>query len=116
MSSEPLVRLQGEVYYLPRILLPAGCKLTVTLSDISLADVLAPVIDVSETHITSQVPLPFELGYAADRYPIQGRSYALSARIEHDGKLIWINDTVHPVELTNQDQSGLKIKVIQAAG
>ncbi|MDU8498294.1 YbaY family lipoprotein [Pseudomonas syringae] len=116
MSSEPLVRLQGEVYYLPRIALPTGCKLTVTLSDISLADMPATVIDVRETQITQQVPLPFELSYAAGRYPVQGRSYALSARIEHDGKLIWINDTVHPVELTNQDQSGLKIKVIQANG
>ncbi|RMV72880.1 Lipoprotein-related protein, YcsW superfamily [Pseudomonas caricapapayae] len=116
MSSEPLVRLQGEVYYLPRIALPTGCKLIVTLSGISLADVPATVIDVSETEITRQVPLPFELGYAMDRYPVQGHTYALSARIERDGSLEWIDDTVHRIELTNQDQSGLKIKVIQVNG
>ncbi len=52
MSSEPLVRLQGEVYYLPRIALPTGCKLIVALNDISLADAPAHVIDVSETEIT----------------------------------------------------------------
>ncbi|MCL6306420.1 YbaY family lipoprotein [Pseudomonas syringae] len=116
MSSEPLVSLQGEVYYLPRIALPTGCKLIVALSDISLADAPAHVIDVSETEITHQVPLPFELNYAADRYPVQGHSYALSARIEHNGTLVWINDTVHSVELTHEDQKGLLIKVIQAAG
>ncbi|KPY40962.1 Lipoprotein-related protein, YcsW superfamily [Pseudomonas savastanoi] len=65
MSSEPLVRLQGVVYYLSRISLPTGCRLTVTLSDSSLADVPATVIDARETQITQQVPLPFELGYAA---------------------------------------------------
>ncbi|WP_259642398.1 YbaY family lipoprotein, partial [Pseudomonas savastanoi] len=65
MSSEPLVRLQGEVYYLPRRSLPTGCKLIVTLSDINLADAPATLIDASETQITQQVPLPFELGYTA---------------------------------------------------
>lgn len=66
--------------------------------------------------VTHQVPLPFELGYAVDRYPVPGHSYALSARIEHEGRLIWINDTVHPIELTTENQSGLKIKVIQVNG
>ncbi|CAM3068070.1 hypothetical protein BZK31_18875 [Pseudomonas floridensis] len=113
MSSEPLVRLQGDVYYLPRITLPKGCTLTVTLNDISLADAFADVVAVSKTEITRQVPLPFELGYVADRYPVPGHTYALSARIEHDGRLIWADDTVHPVVLTGEDQSGLKIKVIQ---
>ncbi|MCR8718360.1 YbaY family lipoprotein [Pseudomonas syringae] len=116
MSSEPLVRLQGEVYYLPRIALPTGCELTVTLSDISLADAQAIEIDTCKKTVTHQMPLPFELGYVFDRYPVPGHSYALSARIEHEGRLIWINDTVHPIELTHENQSGLKIKVIQVAG
>ncbi|KWS18782.1 hypothetical protein AL065_24635 [Pseudomonas amygdali pv. ulmi] len=101
MSSEPLVRLQGEVYYLPRRSLPTGCRLTVTLSDSSLADVPATVIDARETQITQQVPLPFELGYVAGRYPVQGHTYALSARIEHEGKLVWINVSVRPSHLPN---------------
>ncbi len=116
MSICPPVSLKGEVYYQPRIALPTGCKLIVTLSDISLADAPAHVVDVSETEITHQVPLPFELNYAADRYPVQGHSYALSARIERNGTLIWINHTAHLVELTNEDQKGLRIKVFQAAG
>ncbi|OSR76719.1 hypothetical protein BV326_00008 [Pseudomonas syringae pv. actinidiae] len=60
--------------------------------------------------------MPFELGYAVDRHPLPGHSYALSARIEQEGRLIWINDTVHPIELTNENQNGLKIKVIQVNG
>ncbi|WP_259639620.1 YbaY family lipoprotein [Pseudomonas syringae group genomosp. 3] len=61
MSSESPVRLQGEVYYLPRIALPTGCELTVTLSDISLADVPAIEIDTCKKTVTHQVPLPFYL-------------------------------------------------------
>ncbi|KGS14566.1 putative lipoprotein [Pseudomonas coronafaciens pv. garcae] len=115
MTSETLVRLQGEVFYLPRIALPNGCNLNVTLSDISLADAPADVIATCEKQIDHQTPLPFELGYAGNRYPVQGHSYAFSARIEHQGKLLWINDTVHSIELTDQNQSGLKIKVIQVS-
>ncbi|KPB24273.1 putative lipoprotein [Pseudomonas amygdali pv. sesami] len=50
--------------------------MTVTLSDSSLADVPATVIDARETQITQQVPLPFELGYAAgsERSEDQGHS------------------------------------------
>ncbi|MBV1808658.1 YbaY family lipoprotein [Pseudomonas viridiflava] len=114
MSSEPRIRLQGEVYYLPRIALPEGCTLIVKLEDISRVDAAADVIAVSEQEITHQVPLPFELSYVAHLHPQQGHTYALSARIEHAGQLLWINDTSHAVELADQDQSGLKIRVIQA--
>lgn len=115
MTSESLVRIQGEVFYLSRNALPDGCNMTVTLSDISLADAPADVIATCEKQIDHQVPLPFELGYPEGRYPVQGHRYALSARIEQDGRLLWINDTVHPIELTGDNQSGLKIKVIQVA-
>lgn len=64
LSSEPRLRLQGEVRYLPRIALLAGCTLFVKLEDISRADAAADVIAVSEQDITHQVPLPFELSYA----------------------------------------------------
>ncbi|MFH7618074.1 YbaY family lipoprotein, partial [Pseudomonas syringae group genomosp. 7] len=67
------------------------------------------VIVVFESEITGQLRLPFELGYAMDRYPVQGHTYALSARIERDGSLECIEYTVHRIELTNQDQSGLKL-------
>ncbi|KPW64532.1 putative lipoprotein [Pseudomonas cannabina] len=116
MTNKTLVRLQGEVYYLPRIALPGNCKLTVELSDISGADDFSEVIDVCEKPINHQVPIPFELRYATDRYPVPGHTYGLSAQIEHENRLIWISDTVHEVTLTGEDQTGLMIKVIQVNG
>lgn len=115
MTSERVTRLQGEVYYLPRIALPEGCTLTVSLSDVTVQDAPATVIAVSQTDITRQVPLPFELGYNARLLP-QGHFYALSARIEQQGRLLWINDSIHSVPLTDADQSGLRIQVVQVNG
>ena len=115
MTSERVTRLQGEVYYLPRIALPEGCTLTVSLNDVTVQDAPATVIAVSQTDITRQVPLPFELGYNARLLP-QGRDYELEARIELQGRLLWINDTMHNVQLTDADQNGLRIQVVQVNG
>lgn len=112
MTSVPIFTLEGEVYYLAKIALPSGCTLTVTLSNISRADAPARELAVYKTQVTGQVPLPFTLEYPDEN----GSDYALSARIEHDGRLLWINDTIHPVELTCRSQTGLKIKVIQVGG
>ena len=115
MSSEQVTCLQGEVYYLPRIALPDGCTLTVRLNDVTVQDAASTVIAVSQTDVTRQVPLPFELGYNARLLP-QGRDYELEARIELQGRLLWINDRVHYVQLTDADQTGLKIQVVQVNG
>jgi putative lipoprotein len=116
MSSEKRISIQGEVYYLPRIALPAGCTLTVTLNDSSLADAAAEVIAVSKTDVTQQVPLPFDMGYVGRLHPVQGHTYTLSARIEHEGRLLWINDNVQVIDLTGDDQTDQKIKVVQVLG
>jgi uncharacterized lipoprotein YbaY len=42
--------------------------------------------------------------------------YELEARIELQGRLLWINDRVHYVQLTDADQTGLKIQVVQVNG
>ncbi|MCS3470517.1 putative lipoprotein [Pseudomonas sp. JUb42] len=115
MTSERVTRLQGEVYYLPRIALPEGCTLTVTLNDITAYDAPAITIAVSQTDVTRQVPLPFELGYNARLLP-QGRDYELEARIELQGRLLWINDTMQRVQPTDTDQTGLRIQVVQVNG
>jgi putative lipoprotein len=111
MTSEKRTSLQGEVYYLPKIALPADCTLTVKLSDITLADAPDKVIGVSQTPVNHQVPFPFDVGYNA-RLLEEGHHYALSARIEQQGRLLWIDDTIHAVELNSNDQTGLKIKVV----
>jgi putative lipoprotein len=88
------VTLNGTVSYRQRIALPQDARLKVTISDVSLMDVAAPVIAEIETETAGrQVPISFALDYDAARVK-PGRSYAVSARIvDASGKLLWITDT-----------------------
>lgn len=90
-------RVTGTVTYRERIALPAGAVIKVQLVDVSRAD--APSVVLGEQIIPAggrQVPFSFEIAY--DPAKIDPRfSYAISARIEDDGKLLFINDTRHAV-------------------
>lgn len=90
------VTLDGTVAYRQRIALPPDARLKVTLSDVSLMDVAAPVI--AETEIATagrQVPIPFALDYDPARIAPR-HTYAVAARItDAAGKLLWITDTRH---------------------
>jgi putative lipoprotein len=74
----------------------AGDSARVELSDVSRLD--APAVVLSECDVTGggQVPIPFELLYdeaAIDRR----RAYAVRARINVDGRLIFTTKTAVPV-------------------
>lgn len=89
--------LSGTINYRARIALPAGAVIDVKLQDVSLAD--APAKILAEQQIVTQgeqVPIPFRLAYnPADIQP--GNRYSVGVRIEIDGKLRWITQTMHPV-------------------
>ena len=62
--------------------------------------------------IKGQVPLPFQLTYdPAHLKP--GHTYAVSARIEEDGKLLFITQQRNTVELNGKDPQPLRIRVDQ---
>lgn len=84
--------IAGDIFYRERIALPPTAVATVALIDVSLAD--APSKTISEQVIdpAGQVPIPFALPFEPDAI-LAGHSYALSARIEVDGELWFINDT-----------------------
>ncbi|GAB2657592.1 YbaY family lipoprotein [Vibrio panuliri] len=102
-QSEPTSQVQmqqsvtGTVAYRERILLPDNAVVTVRLQDISLADAPAKLVaeQVMETE-GKQVPFAFTLDYDADTI-LPGHTYAVSARIEVNGKLHFTTDTVYPV-------------------
>lgn len=94
----------GTIAYRERIALPENALVTVTLQDVSLADAPAKIIAKHrfETGGT-QVPLEFDLAF--DPKKIQARhTYSVSARIEVDGRLRFISDTIYPV-ITDQHQT-----------
>lgn len=102
--------LDGEVFYLQRIALPPDATLSVSLQDVSLADAPATVLGEQSGPINGQVPLPFHLSYDPTQVK-PGHRYAVSARIEADGQLMFITTEQHPVQLDGKDPQPLKIRV-----
>ena len=96
-AGEELSVMAGEVVWeRGAVKLPAGAVLTVTLADTSLAD--APWVVITEQVIedAAELPAAFRLSYDAAEIEAR-REYTLSARVEVEGRLIYINDTVHTV-------------------
>jgi putative lipoprotein len=90
-------RVTGTVTYLQRVSMPPSAVIKVQLVDVSRAD--APATMLGEQIITAggkQVPFAFEIAY--DPAKIDQRfSYAVQARIEDGGKLLFINDQRYAV-------------------
>lgn len=102
--------LEGEVFYMQRIALPLGAHLSVSLEDVSWADASSVILASHAGPVEGNVPLPFSLSYDLEQI-IPGHSYAVSARIELDGELLFINTEHHGVTLDGQDPQPLRIKV-----
>ncbi|BCD84365.1 hypothetical protein PSm6_07720 [Pseudomonas solani] len=90
--------------------MPPDATLRVSLQDVSLADAPARELAYQQGRVEGQVPLPFQLSYdPANLQP--GHDYAVSARIERDGKLLFISTERHSVKLDGSDPQPLRIKV-----
>ncbi|MBC3954476.1 YbaY family lipoprotein [Pseudomonas triticifolii] len=106
----PHASLDGEVFYLQRIALPPSAVLSVSLQDVSKADVAALQLARQSGPVKGQVPLAFHLEYdAAQVQP--GHRYAVSAIIEADGKLLFISTEQHAVKLDGTDPVPLRIRL-----
>lgn len=105
-------RLSGRVVYRERMLLPPGAILEVKLVDVSRAD--APSQTIAETRISAGrgSPIAFVLNYDRARITPR-RTYALQARIEHEGRLLFINTRRHAMLLNGRD--GTTIRVVRVA-
>lgn len=111
-----MISIIGEIGYRERIALMPDSVATITLSDVSLQDVAAPVIAQIDFAITG-VPAPFEFKTAKDSMET-GHRYALRATIRDGaGNLHWTTDTVHSVdpEQTQSDLGLLMLKQVAAA-
>jgi len=109
-TPAPHASLDGEVLYLQRIALPPAATLSVSLQDVSLMDAPAVTLASQAGPVKGNVPLPFHLTYDPAQVK-PGHRYALSARIELDGKLLFINTEHHGVTLDGNDPQPLRIKV-----
>lgn len=102
--------LHGEVFYLQRMALPPAATLSVQLQDVSLMDAPAVVLARQAGPVKGNVPLPFQLSY--DPAQIKpGHRYAISARIELEGELLFTSTSQQAVVLDGHDPQPLRIKV-----
>lgn len=103
--------LDGEVFYLQRMALPPAATLHVSLHDVSHAD--SPAVSVLARQsgpVDGQIPLPFHLEYDPKQVR-SGHVYAVSARIELEGKLLFINTRQYAVALNGEDPQPLRIRL-----
>jgi hypothetical protein len=100
------------VAYRERIALPPDAVVGVTLSDVSVQDVAAPI--VAQTTVVPagrEVPLPFELRY--DPKKIQPtRLYAVRATIHSGGRLIFTTDSVRRV-ITHGNPTHVDLRLVR---
>jgi putative lipoprotein len=105
--------VDGEVFYVQRMALPPTATLKVSLQDVSLADAPGQTLASQSGPIKGQVPLPFHLTYDQKQVQ-QGHTYAVSARIEVDGKLLLISTERYTVDLTLEEKPPVKIRLSPA--
>lgn len=107
--------LEGSVTYRERIALPPGATVEIELADVSLAD--APARTLARTSVTpaGQVPVAWRLEYDPAQI-VAGHSYALRARILHDGRLLFTTTQRYAVFGNGPDATDIVVqRVVDAA-
>jgi len=90
-------KVTGTVGYRERIALPPAATIRVQLVDVSRADAPADVLGEQLIEAAGrQVPFAFEIRYDPARID-ERMSYAVQARIEDGGRLLFISDQSYPV-------------------
>jgi putative lipoprotein len=82
----------GTVVWRERIMLPPNTKTIVRLQDVSLADAPAKVLAEDVIDGTRAPPVAFKLAYDPAQI-VPNHRYSVSARVEVEGQLRFINDT-----------------------
>lgn len=89
-NTEAMSEITVSVMYREKIMLPPGTTLTVMLEDVSRMDAPATVLASESMGISTAPPFQVTLKYDASTLDERHR-YGIRARIENEGKLIFIN-------------------------
>jgi len=97
-AEAPLAQaaITGTIGYRERLALTDSAVVRVTLQDVSLQDVQAPVLAEQEISAPGQVPIRFELHYSPADID-ERRSYSVRATIHDRDRLLFTTDTQVPV-------------------
>ncbi len=102
--------VSGEVRFHRNVELPPGATVTVTLQDTSLADASAIELGTDVINDAARLPVRFRIEYDGEKIDDRNE-YSLSARVEANGELLYINDTVHPI-ITGGNPRNSDVRVI----
>lgn len=107
----PVAMLEGTVTYRERMLVPPTSTVTVQLLDVSRMDVLATEIASMTMTAEGAPPYAFSLPYDP-RDIAEGMTYTVSARIENEGRLLFVTDTHTPPDFTSDEPMEIVLKRI----
>lgn len=105
--------IEGMLFYFQRIALPADSIAKIKLSDISIADISAPVLASETIELAGkQVPIAFKLKVDSHQLKI-GRSYSIRGTIvDATGQLIWTTDTSYLIDPGKQHTDLGRLKLL----
>jgi len=104
--------LTGEILYRERIALPPNAVVTVSLSDVSLADAPATLIGEQTIKDPGQVPIKFEIRF--DPSVIQQKhTYSLQARITVDNTIWFLNDTRYRIDPLKAEPQSMVLRMVR---
>ncbi len=95
-AAAGLATIEGTASYRERIALRPGTVLEVELLDISRADAPSERLALIRIKAQGQVPIPFTLHYDPPLIE-QNRTYAVTAKLILQDKVVFRSETVHPV-------------------
>jgi putative lipoprotein len=106
-------KIEGNVWYRERMLLPPDSEVSIILEDVARMDVSAELIAVTRFKPQGGPPYSFTLAYDPAKIHEKGR-YALRARIEANGRLIFTS-TEHIPAFDRDPDKPVKILVSQVS-
>jgi putative lipoprotein len=109
-AVQPLATLSGTVTFQEPITLSPDTVVTVRLAEVSRQDAPAKLLAEQVIGNPGASPIPFELAYDPDAI-VPSHSYAVQARIEWEGRLLFINDR-HYCAITRGCPTTLEVAVV----
>lgn len=106
--------ISGEVWYRERMVLPPGSELLIRLEDVAKMDVAAEMVAELRQPLEGGPPYAFELEFDPARLNDRGR-YAIRARIENGGQLLFINTQQIPA-FGGREGEPLRVMVSRVGG
>ena len=111
------VSVRGNLFSDDSSALPYGSRITVSLVDTSLQDVAARPLNTVVFYGSYRFPIAYEIPYSIAQVQANGMSqYAIQARIENNGQLLYINDQYTPVQLIPAPSGPINIVLKNVGG